>query len=210
MGPQGSQRLFEIEGGSQRVFDSMEDNHVFREEIRPVPLNKMVSINVERLVTENLPYPAEHLQNMAAMASMTPSANVQTPGDPSLRSRSEAHGDDIKVRKSIEHTVRRSHSQASVDDFEEKMMKILFVRNRYDRKYRSAKSGGYRDLCICVEIGWIQHYGICQFLPVRDWNNHPGTCTIVCEIQILLQSFHDIKQTVGHQDYVNYRNSLGQ
>eukprot|EP00293_Proteomonas_sulcata_P012431 CAMPEP_0184300202 /NCGR_PEP_ID=MMETSP1049-20130417/10670_1 /TAXON_ID=77928 /ORGANISM="Proteomonas sulcata, Strain CCMP704" /LENGTH=362 /DNA_ID=CAMNT_0026610863 /DNA_START=37 /DNA_END=1125 /DNA_ORIENTATION=+ len=90
----------------------------------------------------------------------------------------------------------------------ERLMRIMYIRNRFDPKYDASDSQGYRHISMNVEVCWIPQPSLCQFLPVEEWGSHPEAQSLVCEIQILLEPFHRIVKAQGHQNYVEYRNTL--
>mmetsp|Transcript_5842 Transcript_5842/g.9262 ORF Transcript_5842/g.9262 Transcript_5842/m.9262 type:complete len:148 (+) Transcript_5842:425-868(+) len=67
------------------------------------------------------------------------------------------------------------------------------IKNRYSRKYDSGVSFGYRDIAINVRVfnDLTEQYG-CQ--------NH------VCELQLILRKFAEVKTDSGHRRYVHLRN----
>ncbi|EKX42368.1 hypothetical protein GUITHDRAFT_111645 [Guillardia theta CCMP2712] len=97
-------------------------------------------------------------------------------------------------------------------------MSITSIKNRYDPSYKASISGGYRDLCVCVEVGWTRDEmnQTCSLVPVREWGQTAGLRKHICEIQVgeelgtvLLEEMHAIKKLL-HKEYVNFRNTLCQ
>merc|ERR1711865_370156 len=67
-------------------------------------------------------------------------------------------------------------------------IKIVQVKNRMDTNYDNEKNGGYRDICIRLKIGRQPH---------------------ICELQIHLAQFLDLKNEFGengHKQYLQFRN----
>ncbi|EKX35965.1 hypothetical protein GUITHDRAFT_117880 [Guillardia theta CCMP2712] len=90
-------------------------------------------------------------------------------------------------------------------------MSITNIKNRYDPSGGTSLSGGYRDLCVCVEVGWTidESSQCCTFVPVKEWGRTAGLRKHICEIQVLLEEMHGIKKHL-HREYVNFRNTLCQ
>jgi len=61
-------------------------------------------------------------------------------------------------------------------------------------------------LCGKVEVGWLQHNDMCEFIPVDEWEKE-GVSTLICEIQLVLRDMYNIKQTVQQSDYLLFRNT---
>jgi len=72
-------------------------------------------------------------------------------------------------------------------------VQILRVKNRYSRSYESSESAGYRDCCLNLIVS----------TPSSRWLQ---VDTHICELQLVLQQFHEIKSDEGHQRYIAYRN----
>uniref|UniRef100_A0A7S0EMU0 Uncharacterized protein n=1 Tax=Hanusia phi TaxID=3032 RepID=A0A7S0EMU0_9CRYP len=66
-------------------------------------------------------------------------------------------------------------------------MSITSIKNRYDPAYNASISGGYRDLCVCVEVGWTldEMSQSCSFVPVKEWGQTAGLRKHICEIQVV-------------------------
>ncbi|EKX44973.1 hypothetical protein GUITHDRAFT_109016 [Guillardia theta CCMP2712] len=90
-------------------------------------------------------------------------------------------------------------------------LNITSIKNRYDRRYDLRACGGYRDLCICVEVGWTVNAknGSCTFIPLKQWDETLNLRRHICEVQVLLEEMYTVKQHV-HKEYVNFRNVLCQ
>ncbi|EKX44972.1 hypothetical protein GUITHDRAFT_109015 [Guillardia theta CCMP2712] len=90
-------------------------------------------------------------------------------------------------------------------------LNITSIKNRYDRRYDLRACGGYRDLCICVEVGWTVNAknGSCTFIPLKQWDETLNLRRHICEVQVLLEDMYTVKQHV-HKEYVNFRNVLCQ
>jgi len=87
-----------------------------------------------------------------------------------------------------------------------RILRITAVGNRFDESYDDSKSGGYRDLSLAVEVGWIMREGQVSFERVRDWE--ANEChKHICEIQVHLRSqHHQIVNEGLHARYVELRN----
>ncbi|KAJ1475269.1 hypothetical protein T484DRAFT_1829108, partial [Baffinella frigidus] len=70
---------------------------------------------------------------------------------------------------------------ANTSDGEE-MFRITAIKNRFDESYDDIKSGGYRDLSLNVEVGWVMAEGVVSFEKVKDWARLECQRHI-CEIQ---------------------------
>jgi len=94
---------------------------------------------------------------------------------------------------------------ANTSDGEE-MFRITAIKNRFDESYDDTMSGGYRDLSLNVEVGWVMKEGLVSFEKVRDWGRL--VCQRhICEIQVRLRSQHHQIVSKGlHIRYVELRN----
>eukprot|EP00285_Hemiselmis_virescens_P004899 CAMPEP_0173413846 /NCGR_PEP_ID=MMETSP1356-20130122/83005_1 /TAXON_ID=77927 ORGANISM="Hemiselmis virescens, Strain PCC157" /NCGR_SAMPLE_ID=MMETSP1356 /ASSEMBLY_ACC=CAM_ASM_000847 /LENGTH=234 /DNA_ID=CAMNT_0014375939 /DNA_START=67 /DNA_END=771 /DNA_ORIENTATION=+ len=75
-------------------------------------------------------------------------------------------------------------------------VQINRVKNRMSASYNSSESGGYRDVCINLSV-------------VNKEAEFLGCELHICEIQLLLEEFAQIKTADGHKRYVQARNSRG-
>eukprot|EP00293_Proteomonas_sulcata_P019200 CAMPEP_0184311864 /NCGR_PEP_ID=MMETSP1049-20130417/46045_1 /TAXON_ID=77928 /ORGANISM="Proteomonas sulcata, Strain CCMP704" /LENGTH=154 /DNA_ID=CAMNT_0026627603 /DNA_START=267 /DNA_END=731 /DNA_ORIENTATION=+ len=88
-------------------------------------------------------------------------------------------------------------------------LRVVHVKNLYDISYNSEESGGYRHICLNVEIGWTEHGLTRQFVPVDQWHSTPGCKTLICEIQVILESAYLLTSKIGHARYVQFRDTIG-
>ncbi len=72
-------------------------------------------------------------------------------------------------------------------------IELLRIKNRYDPKYDSKLSGGYRD--VNINLRFRSHLALLL-----------GLETHVCEVQLVLRSIIGIKNEEGHKNYVTCRN----
>jgi hypothetical protein len=70
---------------------------------------------------------------------------------------------------------------------------LLRIKNRYDTKYDSSLSGGYRD--VNINLRFRSHLALLL-----------GVETHVCEVQLVLLCVAALKNEEGHRNYVTYRN----
>ncbi|KAJ1477990.1 hypothetical protein T484DRAFT_1962043, partial [Baffinella frigidus] len=97
--------------------------------------------------------------------------------------------------REVEALITRLHSWSVVglagvvamneEGSEEELVEL----NTFDPRYDDASSGGYRDLSISVEVGWVMEEGLVSFKRVRDWEALECQRHI-CEIQVHLRSQH--------------------
>jgi len=71
------------------------------------------------------------------------------------------------------------------------------IKNRLDPNYDPTITGGYRDCALNVRI-------------VTDETRRCRTDLHVCEVQLVLKRFAELKSTDGHKGYVALRNNRGQ
>mmetsp|Transcript_31199 Transcript_31199/g.79091 ORF Transcript_31199/g.79091 Transcript_31199/m.79091 type:complete len:245 (-) Transcript_31199:196-930(-) len=76
-------------------------------------------------------------------------------------------------------------------------VKILRIKNRLSEKLSGKNSCGYRDLLINLRI------------PTEE-TSALGLDTHVCEVQLILKGFAELKTLTGHRRYVQYRNTKGE
>jgi len=90
---------------------------------------------------------------------------------------------------------------------DERTLRITSISNRFDESYDDGKSGGYRDLSLSVEVGWVMNEGLVSFARVRDWEGLETLQRHICEIQVRLRSqHHQIVNEGLHTRYVELRN----
>ncbi|KAJ1495424.1 hypothetical protein T484DRAFT_1876083 [Baffinella frigidus] len=79
--------------------------------------------------------------------------------------------------------------------------------SRFDVRFDDNSSGGYRDLSLSVEVGWVMREGLVSFERVQDWEALECQRHI-CEIQVRLRSQHrEIVHGGLHTRYVELRNT---
>eukprot|EP00747_Dinoflagellata_sp_TGD_P001676 gnl/TRDRNA2_/TRDRNA2_102323_c1_seq1.p1 gnl/TRDRNA2_/TRDRNA2_102323_c1~~gnl/TRDRNA2_/TRDRNA2_102323_c1_seq1.p1 ORF type:complete len:318 (-),score=37.78 gnl/TRDRNA2_/TRDRNA2_102323_c1_seq1:164-1117(-) len=69
---------------------------------------------------------------------------------------------------------------------------ILRVKNRFDPKYDSSLSGGYRNLSL-------------NLIVVDEHTSQACTASHICELQLSLREFDDLKTDGGHRRFVEFR-----
>ena len=75
---------------------------------------------------------------------------------------------------------------------------ILQIKNRFDRKYDSYESAGYRNISLSLII-------------VDEMTMAYGLDTHICELQLGLGVFEKLKHELkGHRRYVKFRDAKGQ
>mmetsp|Transcript_58167 Transcript_58167/g.152916 ORF Transcript_58167/g.152916 Transcript_58167/m.152916 type:complete len:1521 (-) Transcript_58167:439-5001(-) len=74
---------------------------------------------------------------------------------------------------------------------------LLRVKNRLDPDYDSSRSAGYRDVCVNIHL----RNPISRLL---------GLDQHVCEVQLILQPFAELKSSKGHHRYVLFRDLRGE
>uniref|UniRef100_A0A7S0HFA5 Uncharacterized protein n=1 Tax=Hanusia phi TaxID=3032 RepID=A0A7S0HFA5_9CRYP len=72
--------------------------------------------------------------------------------------------------------------------FEDEDVEIVRVKNRLDRRYDASATAGYRDVLLNL-----------RFLSAKWY---------VCELQLILRDFAELKTDSGHSRYVSWRNAL--
>ena len=70
---------------------------------------------------------------------------------------------------------------------------VVRVKNRLDPAYDSKMSGGYRDVNLNLRL----------LNPVAA---ELGAAGHICEVQLLLRPFEQLKGDAGHRNYVMFRN----
>eukprot|EP00960_Hanusia_phi_P044282 756553-Hanusia_phi.AAC.3 len=75
---------------------------------------------------------------------------------------------------------------------EDPMIQVARIKNRLEHSYNSIKSGGYRDICLNIRI--------CNDYTRKFYiDNH------LCELQLVLKSFMDLRAEKGHKNYRVFR-----
>jgi hypothetical protein len=74
---------------------------------------------------------------------------------------------------------------------------IARIKNRLDPQYDAAKSAGYRDVAINLRM-------VCPEARNLNLDQH------VCEVQLILKAFAELKNDSGHRRYVTFRNLRGE
>ncbi len=74
---------------------------------------------------------------------------------------------------------------------------IVRIKNRLDPKYDAALSAGYRDVAINLRM-------VGQEARSLNLEEH------VCEVQLILKAFAELKSDSGHSRYVTFRNLRGE
>ncbi|EKX49659.1 hypothetical protein GUITHDRAFT_104621 [Guillardia theta CCMP2712] len=69
---------------------------------------------------------------------------------------------------------------------------IARVKNRFDQSYISMKSGGYRDICLNIRVS-------------NDYTRKFFVDNHLCELQLVLKSFMDLRSEKGHKNYRVFR-----
>ncbi|EKX44058.1 hypothetical protein GUITHDRAFT_109847 [Guillardia theta CCMP2712] len=120
------------------------------------------------------------------------------------------------VAKGLSGSINEEIKMLSIG--EETYLNITSIKNRYDWRCNLKACGGYRDLCVCVEVrprkrrvGWTVNATNkeCTFVPLKQWDTTPNLRRHICEIQVLLEDLHKVKKHL-HKEYVNFRNVLCQ
>jgi len=106
----------------------------------------------------------------------------------------------VEPRDPIAHDL-----EANKLDEDEGIMRITSINNRFDESYDDTKTGGYRDLSLSVEVGWVIREGLVSFNKVCDWEALESQRHI-CEIQVRLRSQHQQIVNGLHTRYVELRN----
>ena len=84
--------------------------------------------------------------------------------------------------------------QAMVDD---KEVVIERIKNRLTFDYDTRISAGYRDVAV-------------NFRVASEETAKMGIETHVCEVQLILRRFYELKSDEGHKRYVQFRNFRGE
>ena len=71
--------------------------------------------------------------------------------------------------------------------------KVVRIKNRMDPRFDSACLGGYRNVNLNLQISTAESRDVCV-------DEH------VCELQLELVPFAEIKSNQGHKRYIEYRN----
>lgn len=74
---------------------------------------------------------------------------------------------------------------------------IVRIKNRLHTAYNSRESAGYRDLLLNLRIE-------------TEMTMMVGVETHVCEVQLILRHFAELKSDEGHRNYVEFRNARGE
>jgi len=90
-------------------------------------------------------------------------------------------------------------------------MSITCIKNRYDPAYNKHETVGYRDVCVCVEVGFIKSpiMNSCMLVPLSEWETTVGVHRHICEIQVILHDMYSLKGGL-HKCYVQFRNTVVQ
>eukprot|EP00282_Hemiselmis_andersenii_P037851 CAMPEP_0169447236 /NCGR_PEP_ID=MMETSP1042-20121227/11412_1 /TAXON_ID=464988 /ORGANISM="Hemiselmis andersenii, Strain CCMP1180" /LENGTH=761 /DNA_ID=CAMNT_0009558779 /DNA_START=2562 /DNA_END=4848 /DNA_ORIENTATION=+ len=76
-------------------------------------------------------------------------------------------------------------------------VRVIRIKNRYSPDYDAAKSAGYRDVAINFRIK-------------SDATLALGAEVHICELQLILLSFAEIRSVAGHRNYIQWRNFRGE
>jgi len=88
------------------------------------------------------------------------------------------------------------------------MVRIRRVKNRLSTSFDAfAESGGYRDLALLVEVGWVERGHSIEFVPIREWGAG-GASRHVCEIQAHVATVYECVQQGSHEKYRMYRDLM--
>lgn len=69
---------------------------------------------------------------------------------------------------------------------------IARMKNRFDPSYSPMKTGGYRDICLNIRIS-------------NDYTRRNLVDSHLCELQLVLKSFMDLRTDKGHKNYRVFR-----
>ena len=72
-------------------------------------------------------------------------------------------------------------------------MRVIRIKNRLDPTHSSLETGGYRDVLINFTIDTAEAKNL-------------GVSGHVCELQLILVKFYELKTEDGHGRYITYRN----
>ena len=89
---------------------------------------------------------------------------------------------------------------------ESKYFKIVKIKNRFDDKYNSKLSVGYRDVLINIKIQYEINGDKIRFLHYNEWNDKNNY--IIAEIQLHSIEMYKYKVIHGHENYKKYRNIM--
>jgi len=84
--------------------------------------------------------------------------------------------------------------EAIRDDVE---VRVLRLKNRMDLDYNGASSAGYRDVAMNVKIN-------------TETTRKLGVQDHICEVQLILVCFAELKNDQGHRRYVKFRDERGE
>jgi hypothetical protein len=84
--------------------------------------------------------------------------------------------------------------------------KIIKIKNRFDDKYNSRMSLGYRDILINIKIQYEIEEDKIRFLNYTEWNDKNKY--IIAEIQLHSIEMYNYKVHNGHENYKRYRNIM--
>jgi len=132
---------------------------------------------------------------------------------------------DPDLSVDLESLIRGEEGQEA----EVAMMKLTNIKNRMDPALTEVETG-YRSLTLNVEVGWRQQEdGSQAIVPVKEWDDASrcfrktslagglsGSSSqevrgpLICEVQLILREFFEIKSECGHRNYVNFRNTVVQ
>jgi len=96
-------------------------------------------------------------------------------------------------------------------ELSKKFMSITCIKNRYDPAYNKHETVGYRDVCVCVEVGYIKSsiMNSCMLVPLSEWETTEGLHRHICEMQVILHDMYSLKSGL-HKSYVQFRNTVVQ
>mmetsp|Transcript_6884 Transcript_6884/g.13264 ORF Transcript_6884/g.13264 Transcript_6884/m.13264 type:complete len:93 (-) Transcript_6884:280-558(-) len=75
-------------------------------------------------------------------------------------------------------------------------VRVERLKNRLSEDYDSSETAGYRDVCINLSV-------------VSEDSQSLGAELHICEVQLILQDFAELKTSEGHLRYVRARNFRG-
>jgi len=85
-------------------------------------------------------------------------------------------------------------------------IEIIKIKNRFDPKYNSSESIGYRDILINIKIEYNVIDNDINFIERDYWSTKNNY--IICEIQLHYNEMYKYKIYTGHVNYKKYRNIL--
>jgi len=87
-----------------------------------------------------------------------------------------------------------------------KYLEVVKIKNRFDEKYNTRMSLGYRDVLINVKIRYVVETNRIRLMNNQEWKDDNNY--IIAEIQLHSIDMYNYKVLKGHENYKRYRDIM--